>query len=72
MTNGEDQVVKLPKNFKFNTKEVYIDKIGDIVILFPKKEDKFEIAKKLLMEIEDFTEEFMKNRETLSQKRDLF
>jgi len=69
--NGRSQAVRLPKEFRFKGDEVYIKKIDDFVVLIPQK-DKWEIAKKLLMEIEDFTDEFMKNRGYSEQKRELF
>ncbi len=69
--NGRSQAVRLPKEFRFEGDEVYIKKIDEFVVLIPKK-DKWSIAKKLLMEIEDFTEEFMKNRNYPIQKRELF
>lgn len=69
--NGRSQAVRLPKEFRFDGDEVYIKKIDDLVILIPKK-DKWNIAKKALMEIEDFSNEFMKNRENLTQDRELF
>ena len=69
--NGRSQAVRLPKEFRFKGKEVYITKIDDFVVLIPKK-DKWELAKKLLMEIEDFTDEFMENRNILQQTTELF
>ncbi len=63
--------MRLPEEFRFDGDEVYIKKIDDFVVLVPEK-NKWEIAKKLLAEIEDFTEEFMKNRKPLSQRRKLF
>lgn len=69
--NGRSQAVRLPKEFRFNGDEVYIKKIDDLVVLIP-KEDKWSMAKKLLMELEDFSDEFMENRENLTQKRELF
>ncbi|MDF2953387.1 MAG: Virulence-associated protein VagC [Thermodesulfobacterium sp.] len=69
--NGRSQAVRLPKEFRFKEKEVYITKIDDFVVLIPKK-DKWELAKKLLMEIEDFTDEFMENRNIFQQTRELF
>ena len=66
--NGRSQAVRLPKEFRFKGKEVYIKKIDDFVVLIPKK-DKWELARELLMQIEDFTDEFMSNRDSLQQKR---
>lgn len=34
--NGKSQAVRLPKNFRFTGDEVYIKKIGDAVMLYPK------------------------------------
>ncbi|MFZ1343451.1 MAG: type II toxin-antitoxin system VapB family antitoxin [Thiothrix eikelboomii] len=34
--NGRSQAVRLPKEFRFNTSEVYIEKQGDRVILSPR------------------------------------
>jgi antitoxin VapB len=34
--NGQSQAVRLPKEFRFEGNEVYIKKIGNAVILFPK------------------------------------
>jgi antitoxin VapB len=34
--SGRSQALRLPKAFKFDTKEVYIEKEGDKVVLFPK------------------------------------
>ena len=33
--NGQSQAVRLPKEFRFNGKEVYIKKIGNMVLLIP-------------------------------------
>ncbi|MDR3164948.1 MAG: type II toxin-antitoxin system VapB family antitoxin [Synergistaceae bacterium] len=34
--NGKSQAVRLPKEFRFDTDEVFVEKEGDKVILFPK------------------------------------
>lgn len=34
--NGRSQAVRLPKECRFNTDEVAVNRIGDIVILMPK------------------------------------
>ena len=33
--NGRSQAVRLPKEYRFNAKEVNVNKIGDAIILFP-------------------------------------
>jgi antitoxin VapB len=35
--NGQSQAVRLPKECRFDEDEVLVKKIGDLVILFPKK-----------------------------------
>ena len=35
--NGNSQAVRLPKEFRFDEDEVIIRKVGDMVILLPKK-----------------------------------
>lgn len=35
-TTGRSQAVRLPKEFRFTTKEVTIERLGDAVILRPK------------------------------------
>jgi len=35
--NGRSQAVRLPKEFRFNTTEVYIRKVGDDVVISEKK-----------------------------------
>mgnify|MGYP001817082235 FL=1 len=37
--NNRSQAVRLPKDFRFSTKEVFIRKEGDEVILSPRPED---------------------------------
>ena len=34
--NGQSQAVRLPREFRFDSEEVFITKDGDKVILFPK------------------------------------
>lgn len=67
--NGRSQAVRLPKEFRFNTAEVYVEKQGDRVILSPR-----------LLSWDDFFEsslrpsvDFMQERVDLPpQERNLF
>lgn len=55
-TNGSSQAVRLPKEFRFSGNEVYAQKIGDSVMLFPK-----ERAWETFIEgIEGFTDDYFK------------
>lgn len=37
--NGRSQAVRLPKEYRFDSDEVLINKIGQVVLLMPKSED---------------------------------
>ncbi len=53
--NGRSQAVRLPKEYRFNSDEVMVNKIGDIVLLSPmtNKWDSFMKA------IDMFSDDFM-------------
>lgn len=36
-TNGRSQAIRIPKEYRFEDDEIYISKLGDSVILTPKK-----------------------------------
>ncbi len=36
--NGQSQAVRLPKEFRFQEDEVYIKKVGNVVVLLPKRD----------------------------------
>ena len=54
-TNGRSQAVRLPKEYQFKGESVYIQKIGDAVILVPFDKD-WEV---FLHGINSFSEDFM-------------
>ena len=53
--NGRSQAVRLPKECRFCADEIMVNKIGDIVLLFPKT-DKWDSFMKA---IEMFSDDFM-------------
>jgi antitoxin VapB len=61
--NGRSQAVRLPKDFRFSSDDVYIKKIGKIVILIP-KDDPWS---SLINSLDQFTDDFMENREQPKQ-----
>lgn len=67
--NGRSQAVRLPKEFRFDTTEVYIEKQGDRLILSPRPlswDDFFNSSSRP-------SEDFMQERIDLpAQERDLF
>ena len=53
--NGRSQAVRLPKRFRFSGEEVFIQKVGEIVMLVPK-----EIAWEVFLEgISGFSDDFL-------------
>lgn len=53
--SGNSQAIRLPKEYQVKDKELYIQKIGNTIILFPKK-DPWQMFEKSLNE---FTDDFM-------------
>lgn len=62
-TNGRSQAVRLPKEFRFNGKDVYIKKVGKITILIPRDDPWGSVMDSL----EEFSEDFMESREQPDQ-----
>jgi antitoxin VapB len=58
-TNGRSQAVRLPKEYRFDDDEVYIAKVDDMVILYPRRKGWDLLARG----IERFTEDFMSERD---------
>lgn len=57
--NGRSQAVRLPKEFQFAADEVYVNKVGGVVMLFPR-----EKGWKILAEsLDHFTDDYMKERD---------
>lgn len=55
-TNGSSQAVRLPKEFRFTGSEVYVQKIGDTVILVPKN----KAWETFIEGIDGFTDDYFK------------
>ena len=66
--NGRSQAVRLPKECIFNTDEVALNRIGDIVLLMPKT-NKWS---SFMQAIDMFSDDFMKDGRDgrLEQERD--
>ncbi len=60
-TNGGSQAVRLPKNCRFDDEEVYVNRIGNAVILLPKN-DSWSSA---ILGLSMFSDDFMKDYEDL-------
>ena len=55
--NGRSQAVRLPKEYRFSTDEVMVNKIGDIVLLMPKT-SRWE---SFIQAIDLFSDDFMQD-----------
>lgn len=66
--NGRSQAVRLPKECRFNSDEVSVNKIGEIVILIPKSSKWASLRKAVDM----FSDDYMVDgrNDTLIQKRE--
>jgi antitoxin VapB len=60
--NGRSQAVRLPLEFRFDCKEVYIEKQGDAVILGPKPDNLAERWRDFFENTEPFPEDFLVDR----------
>jgi antitoxin VapB len=67
--NGRSQAVRLPKEFRFNTDEVYVTRLGSAVVLIPKG-DSWSV---LFDSLAGFSDDFLDRREqpVRPQERDL-
>ena len=58
-TNGKSQAVQLPKEFRFEGKEVFIKRLGNTVVLIPKSQNTLETW---FLSLKNFSEDFMEER----------
>ena len=67
--NGESQAIRIPKEFRFDEKEVYIRKFGDLVIISAEKSQ----WKIFLEGLDEFSEEILaeRNQPTLENRENL-
>ena len=56
--NGRSQAVRLPKEYQFAGDEVYINRVGAMVVMFPRDKGWDLLAESL----DEFTEDFMAER----------
>ena len=62
-TNGRSQAVRLPKKYRFTGDDVFIKKIGKMVVLLP-KDDPWS---SLVNSLDQFTDDFMNERDQPKQ-----
>ena len=62
--NGRSQAIRIPKEYRVDSKEVYIQKVGDTLLIKPKKNDKWDkFFDELSLLDSDITSDFLKDRE---------
>ena len=68
--NGQSQAVRLPKQFRFQGKQVFIKKVDNTVVLIPADDP----WKSLFDSLDQFTDDFLSNRgqPMQQQKRENF
>lgn len=68
--NGQSQAVRLPKEFRFEGKEVYIKKVGNTVVLIPA--DRPWHA--LIDSLDKFSDDFLETRDQpdSQEREDIF
>lgn len=65
--NGRSQAVRLPKEYRFSDEEVAVNKIGDVVMLMPKKNKWSGFLNSLSLFSEDFMDD---GRKQTAQERE--
>ena len=63
--NGRSQAVRLPKEFQFSGKDVFIQKVGDAVILVPRNKS-WEV---FMHGLNSFTDDFMSGKRDQNTQR---
>lgn len=67
--NGRSQAVRLPKEYRVDSDEVYIEKIGHSIMIIQKEKSKWDVMRNALEDLKDF--QFERNQPS-PQERDLF
>ncbi len=62
--NGRSQAVRLPKEFRFDGTQVFVKKVGNMVVLIP-EQDSWQT---LFDSLEQFSDDFMESRNQPEQQ----
>ena len=62
--NGRSQAIRLPKEFRFDGTQVFIKKVGNMVVLIP-EQDSWQT---LFDSLEQFSDDFMESRNQPEQQ----
>ena len=67
--NGRSQAIRLPKEYRVDSEEVYIEKVGHSLVLIPKEKSKWDIMRNAVEDFDGF--DFERNQPE-QQTRELF
>ena len=67
--NGRSQAVRLPKECRVDTDEVYVEKIGHSLLITPKEKSLWDVMRNALDDMQDID---MERNQPDVQQRDLF
>jgi antitoxin VapB len=70
--NGRSQAIRIPKDFRVDSNEVYIEKVGETLVITPKKKNHWDTLFEALEQVD--TTGFMNERvqPPLDKREDLF
>ncbi|HUE74454.1 MAG TPA: type II toxin-antitoxin system VapB family antitoxin [Pirellulaceae bacterium] len=68
--NGRSQAIRLPKEYRFPGKQVYLKRVGNAVLILPESGSWDSLRKSFSM----FTEDFMENRDQppMQEREEMF
>ena len=68
--NGQSQAVRLPKEFRFEGNDVFVKKVGKVIVLLPRNNP----WESLLDSLNQFSDDFLETRDQPNQpeREDLF
>ena len=64
--NGRSQAVRLPKGFRFEGEEVFVKRVGNAVVLLPRRHS----WEALYGSLGSFSEDFMEDRDQPSREQE--
>lgn len=67
--NGKSQVIRLPKECRVHSEEVYIEKVGHSLVIIPKEKSKWNIMRNAVEDFDGFKFEI---NQPVQQIRELF
>jgi antitoxin VapB len=58
--NGRSQAIRLPKEYRVDCEEVYIEKVGHSLVIIPKEKSKWDIMRNAVEDFDGF--DFERNK----------